>query len=547
MKLSNTLFVLTLSILAGCASVTTPTGGPKDETPPELIESNPTNGQKNFKGKSIELIFNEDLKLKDPKEEILISPSPGKNNTYTVKKNKVIIEPENPWEENTTYSINFREGIQDITEGNPAENLRLAFSTGETIDSLSIEGNVGLTFSEKIPEKITVALYQSDTFNIFNHTPTYFTKINKDGFFSIQNLKGGQYYVYAFEDKNKNLKVESKTETFGFLSTPISLAENKDSLKINLIMVDARPPALTSIRHTSETSLIRINKNADSIRIELADKSKALPTFGDKLSELIFYHAFENNDSIKVNLFMIDSVQQSLDTTFYLKRTETKVAKEGFSLKEIYSNYNLQTKKFKHTISFNKPIAEINIDSIYIKIDSLTIIPFTKKDLSIDTLYHTFSLETRIEIPKEKENQTDKSKKKEKPYLRIGKGAVISYQADSSKSITKEITILKEDDTGFVSGKIQTNQKNFIIQLLTSNDILISELRNQKEFSIKYLRPDTYKVRIIIDSNGNGKWDAGNFLQKTEPEKIILYKSEENKYTFPIRANWEYGPLVIKF
>ncbi len=543
MKVSKAILVLLPTLLAGCASVTTPTGGPRDEAPPELIESNPANGQKNFKGKSIELTFNEDLKLKDPKEEILITPSPGKNNTYTVKKNKVLIEPENRWEENTTYSITFREGIQDITEGNPADNLRLAFSTGPTIDSLSIEGSVAFTFSEKIPEKITVALYQSDTFNIFNHTPTYFTKINKEGLFSIQNLKGGTYYVYAFDDKNKNLKVESKTEKFAFLSTPIFLFENKDSLKLNLIMVDARPPAITSIRHTNETSYIRLNKNADSIKIVL-DKSKALATFGDKLSELVFHHAFETNDSLKVNLFMLDSVQQALDTTFYIKHTETKVAKESFSLKELSSNYNLQTKNFKHEVSFNKPITHINLDSIYIKIDSLTTLNFTQQDIFIDTLHHSLSLVTKIEVPQEEETN---NKKKEKPYLRIGRGSIISYQADSSKSITKEISILKEDDTGLVSGRVETNEKNFIVQLLTINDVIINEVKNQKEFSIKFLKPDTYKVRIIIDSNGNGKWDAGNFLRKIEPEKIFFFKSEENKYSFPIRANWEYGPLVIKF
>jgi uncharacterized protein (DUF2141 family) len=545
MKFSKAVLFLTPIILTGCASITTPTGGPKDEAPPELVESNPANGQKNFKGKSLELTFNEDLKLKDPKEEILITPSPGKNNTYTVKKNKVIIEPENPWEANTTYSINFREGIQDITEGNPSENLRLAFSTGETIDSLSVEGNVAFSFSEKVPEKITVALYQSDTFNIFNHTPTYFTKINKEGFFSIQNLKRGYYYIYAFDDKNKNLKVESKTEKFGFISSPLLLTENKDSLKINLISVDARPPAITSIRHTTETSLVRINKNVDSIRIDIYDKSKALATLGDKNSELIFYHSFENNDSLKVNLFILDSVQQSLDTTFYIKRTETKVAKEGFSLKELSSNYDLETKKFKHEISFNKPIAQINTDSIYIKVDSLTTIKFIQKDIVIDTLHHTLSLTTKIDIVQEEQNE--KKKKKEKPYLHIGKGALVSYPSDSSKSITKEITILKEEDTGLVTGKIETDEKNFIIQLLTTNDQLIKEVKNKKDFIIKLLKPDTYKVRIIIDTNGNGKWDAGNFLQKIEPEKIIYFKSEENKYTFPIRANWEYGPLVIKF
>lgn len=121
---------------------------------PKLGSSNPTIGQKNFKGSQLELTFSEPIKLKDAKEEILITPTPGKNTTYTVKKNKLIIEPENDWKENTTYNLNFREGVQDLTEGNPVENLRLAFSTGPEIDSLSIEGGISLTFSDKIPKRL---------------------------------------------------------------------------------------------------------------------------------------------------------------------------------------------------------------------------------------------------------------------------------------------------------------------------------------------------------------------------------------------------------
>jgi len=218
-------------MLVACASQTTPTGGPQDEIPPVLMSSNPKNGQRNFKGKTLELNFDEDVKLKDPKEEILITPSPGKNIKFTSKKNKIIIEPEEDWKDSTTYSLSFREGIQDLTEGNPAENLRLAFSTGNEIDSLSINGSVHETFSEKIPEKITVALYQSDTFDIFNHTPTYFTKSDKKGKFSIQNLKAGIYYIYAFNDKNKNLKIESKTEKFGYLTNPIDVQKKQTPLR----------------------------------------------------------------------------------------------------------------------------------------------------------------------------------------------------------------------------------------------------------------------------------------------------------------------------
>ncbi|MEJ0054532.1 MAG: DUF2141 domain-containing protein [Bacteroidota bacterium] len=65
---------------------------------------------------------------------------------------------------------------------------------------------------------MTVGIYQQDTFDIFTDTARYFTKTDKKGRFSLDNVKNGKYKIYAFDDKNKNLKVESRTERFGFLS-----------------------------------------------------------------------------------------------------------------------------------------------------------------------------------------------------------------------------------------------------------------------------------------------------------------------------------------
>lgn len=545
MKLGRVISIAIFNTLLACATVTTPTGGPKDEILPELVSSNPTIGQKNFKGRQLELTFSEPIKLKDAKEEILITPTPGKNTTYTVKKNKLIIEPENDWKENTTYSLNFREGVQDLTEGNPVENLRLAFSTGPEIDSLSIEGGVSLTFSDKIPEKITVALYQTDTVDIFTQTPTYFTKTNKEGKFSLQNLKGGSYYIYAFDDKNKNLKIESKNEKFGYRAKPIELATNQDSVNISLIAVDARKPLLTSIRHTSVSTLVRLNKDPDSLHINLADRTKAFATFGDKKSELIFYHTLDDKDSIKINLFLKDSIQQTLDTTFYIKKSETKVAKETFNVKELVDTYDPISKRFTYQLSFNKPISNLNLDSIYIKLDSLNTIKIESADLKIDTLNHTLQLDKKVE-PLSSAEVTGKSKQK-KPFLRFGKGAIISHEMDTSKVMLKEITFLKEEETGSIAIKIITKSKDYIVQLLIKDEIVIREIRNATETTFRYLKPLEYKIRVIVDTNKNGKWDAGNFYKGIEPEKVIFYKSEEGKYTFPIRANWEVGPLGIKF
>jgi len=332
------LFLFLAISFVHCARQTQPNGGPKDNDPPELISSNPANGDKNFHGDQIELIFNEDVKLKDPKEEILITPSFGTNTKFIVKKNKVIITPENKWLDTTTYSIAFREGIQDLNEGNPAEDLHIAFSTGPTIDSLKINGSISEVFKDKVPEKITVAVYQSDTFDIFRHKPLLFSKSDKTGKFTLSNLKPGKYFVYAFDDKNKNQKVDSKTERFGFSAKEINLPQHTDTTHIDLVHLDSRAPRITSVRNSNSISIIRLNKAVDPVKLTGQTKD-IIYTFGDNTSEVVVYKDFDKMDSIKVNISATDSLLQKLDTAVYIKYTDTKAVEEKFKLSDWQLNF----------------------------------------------------------------------------------------------------------------------------------------------------------------------------------------------------------------
>ncbi len=55
-----------------------------------------------------------------------------------------------------------------------------------------------------------------------------------------------------------------------------------------------------------------------------------------------------------------------------------------------------------------------------------------------------------------------------------------------------------------------------------------------------------YSLRVIVDRNKNVKWDPGNFYKGIEPERVIFYRGSDRKQTFPVRANWELGPLLIR-
>ncbi len=491
-----------------CARQTQPSGGPKDNDPPELISSTPSNGDKNFHGNTIELTFNEYVKIKDPKDEILVTPSFGPDTKFVVKKNRVQITPQNKWLDSTTYSIAFREGIQDINEGNPAEDLHMAFSTGPTIDSLKINGSVSEAFKEKIPEKITIALYQSDTFDIFKHKPLLFSKADKTGKFSITNLKEGKYFVYAFDDKNKNHKVDSKTERFGFSAKEINLPLTTDSIRIDLVRLDSRQIRVTSVRNTNLVSIIRLNKAVD--RVHLSTPSTPLIyTFGDTKSEVVVFKDFDKTDSLKINVYTTDSLGQKLDTAVYVKYTDNKIVDEKFKLSDWQLNFEPTTNTLTAETTLNKFLLSINYDSIYIQIDTVNFQSIRPEEITVDTLLKSVTLKTNLKI-----------KAKEKipsPVLLLGKGAFVSINNDSSKSQDIKIKIPKAENTGTVSFELNTKEQHFQVLLTTSTNKLVKTIWDVKKFTFTHLEPAEYRITVIVDSNNNRRWDAGNFYLRQEP------------------------------
>ncbi|HTH58467.1 MAG TPA: Ig-like domain-containing protein [Cyclobacteriaceae bacterium] len=525
-------------ILLQCARVSQPSGGPQDKEPPELESSIPASGEKNYKTKQIELTFNEPIKLKDPQEEIIITPPVGTKTKFLAKKNKVIITPEQDWKDSTTYSIAFRGAIQDLNEGNPTEDLHLAFSTGDYIDSLKISGTIAEIFQEKIPEKITVAVYQSDTFDIFKHKAIFFGKSNKEGKFSIQNLKPGRYFAYAFEDKNKNSRVDSKSEKFGFVGKPIDLRTGKDSIHINLIKVDSRPIKVTSVRNTNSISTIRFNKSLSKIKLT-SDETKFIYSYGDNQGEVLIYKDFDKSDSVQINVSAYDSVQQELDTAVYIKYTQNKKIQENFKLTDWQIDYDPETKILQAKSTFNKLLLSANYDSIYIQIDSSNFQPIKSEELKFDTLNKIVTIQTKLKL-EQKDNILN-------PVLLFGKSAFVSIDNDSTKAKEVKINLPTLKDTGTLSIQISTKEKHFELRLLNSSGKVVKTIRDQTKYVFKYLKPAEYRIVVVIDSNNNAIWDTAVYHKLLEPEKVVLYKNAEKKYTFPIRANWEVGPLVISF
>ena len=132
--------VFLLVTMYSCANMASPNGGPYDETPPKFISSLPAPNQTNYKGKKVEILFDELVQLDKPSENVIITPPQMQLPVIRAAGKKVVVELKDTLKENTTYTIDFTNSISDNNEKNVFENFSFAFSTGDVIDTLEVSG-----------------------------------------------------------------------------------------------------------------------------------------------------------------------------------------------------------------------------------------------------------------------------------------------------------------------------------------------------------------------------------------------------------------------
>lgn len=216
-------FVVLMVIAAGaCAKQGSPSGGPRDTTPPVVVRSVPLNRTTNFSGKTITVTFDEFIQLDKIQEKFMISPPVEKRPDISIRGKNVIITLDAELRDSTTYTLYFQDAIRDLNEGNILENYQFVFSTGSFIDSLMLDGRVYDAINLEVPPRMMVMLHSnlSDTAPK-TVIPDYISMTDQTGFFTVNNLRAGTYRIYALEDLNNNRKYDPADERFAFLSDTI--------------------------------------------------------------------------------------------------------------------------------------------------------------------------------------------------------------------------------------------------------------------------------------------------------------------------------------
>lgn len=573
-----TFLVFSITIITGCAnSISPPQGGPKDVTPPEVVESIPKNGSANFETDRFSIRFNEFVKLENIQQAALISPPMKNLPDFKVKGKTVQVKFNEELKPNTTYSIYFGDAITDITENNPISNFTYIFSTGDYVDSLSLYGIVLNSFNLLPVEGAFVMLYKDDNDTIIFDSlpltvpPYYLSKTNEEGRFQFTGLSNEKFKLFSLMDQNSNFYFDQPGEEIAFLDTlvsPFYLSKPDTALNDTLIEIimdtdsilvkDSVPVDSTIIKQIQNNSItLMMFLSPDTVqrllKSEVLEKNKIQFSFSQPAenAEFIF-----DKYPIEDSLIIKDYSKNSDTIVWYLKNpeydsVELTIIQSGDTLGMVYLkldpvNKNIRGKKK------DKPTKQdlgwkSNISGNVIKLNQKLLVKFSQPmvhandvDSSVlisgtDTIYDpefkfTNSLLNEIEIPLNLKEDT--------PYsIHFPDSAFTSWNNIHTSAINIKFSTKPISDYGILSIDLQPEiEQSYIVQLLNDKEEPIGEYYTNYDTTlvIEYLLPATYKLKVTYDDNGNKIWDTGNYLQKLQPEKIIYFEKE-----ISIRANWE--------
>lgn len=528
--LSVLLTYIVFLIPMGCANpVGTLTGGAKDITPPKIdsLKSTP-NPSINFNEKEIILTFDEWLKLEDAFNQIVVSP-PLDNRLDIKLKGKSVrinIDEKDTLKENTTYIINFGTAIKDLTESNVPPNLKYVFSTGDVIDSLETRGQVFDVVSGKGEPNVLVMLYKNLEDSIVRkEKPYYFAKTDKDGNFKIEYLKAGTYKAVALIDNNFNYLFDLPNEKIGFMEEPIVVTDTSN-LILSFKIFEEEPPLIITDQELRQLGVIKLifNKEPDDVQADLSDFNGFSHMDFSKDTMLIWYT--ETDSSLQKSIPLFLEKEEFYDTITF----KIPVKKDALALAVLTKSKNINlSPKDSFIMEFGLPISELDTSLFSITEDSVNYVGLKNMVITEDPRKVRFDFE----------------RKEEKTYeFTILPNAIKDIFGNTTDTLVKTVKALPLSEFGDMSIKVEFPDSTiqYIVSLLDSKGQEIGEFQvaDVASFDMKFttLPSGAYKVKVIEDTNANGRRDSGSYDEKRQPERIYEKQLEE------LKKSWELETVV---
>lgn len=591
-------YMACLAVLAACASIGNPDGGMYDETPPRVVACYPANGSIRHTSKKMSILFDEYIKLENASEKVIVSPPQVESANVRADGKRIKITLYDTLQDNTTYTIDFGDAIEDNNEGNPMGFFTYSFSTGDAIDTMEVAGTV-LNAEDLEPIKgIMVGLYPADSAfhdSLFTTTPFLrISRTNGSGRFCIKGVKPGRYRTFALKDVDGDMVFSQKSEIVAFDTTVIETSSRPD-VRMDTIWRDSTHfdsirvvpythylpddvTLLAFLEEGQEHHLLKTERlEPDFFRLFFTSPADSLPTIvglnfdasclivePNQKNDTITYWVTDTTfthqqDTLSMALTYLDTdtlgqLVPRTDTLDLVPKTPwAKIHKER---QKKIDEWNKEREKRQKKAKEPLPYEENPHEKIFMDISakpSGTIDPnqnirFTSKEpyLNVDT--------TRIHFYVKQDTDWLPA-----PFLFLPEGQrsyvlyaewepeqQYRFEADSaaftnvfhnvSKSMKNEFKVRSLEEYGSIFIHTLLPDTGVVVQLMNHSDKVTAELRADSDgrADFYYLRPADYFVRCFIDRNGNGKWDTGNYAQGVQPEEVFYFPKP-----IKLKAQWD--------
>ena len=573
-------------LFAYCAKMGSITGGPRDEDPPRVVSSRPANYSTDFTGNRIEITFDEFIALNNVNQALVISPPfAGKPDIRLRGKTLQIFLEGGEFRENTTYTFNFGNSIEDNNERNVLENFEFVFSTGPYLDSLSVAGTIVNSFNLRpIDDPFIIMAYDKLEDSIpIQEIPVYIGRSDKEGAFMINNMKADTFRIFALKDLNFNLLYDLPNENIAFYDSlvylfPELLQTNiPDTAQADSILMDTNDIEKDSTIRKRDIPYSSLRPYFMELFFFEEDNRKQYLMDEERKEDKHIFLAFNLpvEESLQIQGLNFDSENwyyeevNILRDTFNLWIRDQDLIKSdslimllGYPGTDSLGNYmlvedtlNLFTRQMKQVRGKQgeqekKQVLTVN-----------TIPNNTRQDLHKNILFNfnypveivdtskifLFSIPDSLEISEiyaiKEDSLTLRKRYLEHPWKSQEKyrffaepGAFADFYGNMSDTLNINFTAQDEEYYGILQVNTSNVSCPLIVQLMDEKEVLFEERYIQADSTITFdfLRPGNYKVKYIYDTNNNGKWDTGRYLEGRQPERVEYYEGE-----IVIRSNWE--------
>lgn len=459
-----------------CANIVPPMGGPKDTLPPVVLRATPADSTLGFNTHKVTFLFDEYVQLDNVNEKLVVSPTLKRPPQVTAKLHAVTMIIKDTLQPNTTYTFNFADAIKDVNERNSVQEFVYVVSTGNYLDSLQLSGHIINAEIGRVDSNVAVMLYR---------------KLDDD---SVVTKEKPVYYTKSRGDGSFRFK-NLAPGTYKLFALK---EENKD------------------LQYDDPSELIAFPDSLITISRNLADVN--LLTFAETDTSLI---------------------KKPVDSTL-LPEEDNKKEKDKKKKPRLIMGVNLDGGKQELTdsmhLTFNFPIRSIDT---------------TRMELDEDTTLDPVNFSTTFDSTHTRLNIGYKWKSGLPYRLVVLPGFVVDTNNNSlKKADTVNFVAKRTQDYGEVflhlvlSDSMRAAAANepvdYVVQLVRDKGIRYSGKISSNGTWIQHLvQPGDYEIRILLDRNGNGKWDRGVYYgtPKKQPERVVTFPEIQH-----IKANWLVKP-----